>query len=362
MGADLPTSMRTHLREKIEDLVLSHYMPINYAFKDNGEHVTHWLKAGGSEFREPFAIGTVERIMERTHRLLTLSTGTDALLRHGSGQKRLYPTGWIYHVSRCGSTLLANMVKAIDQHFVLSEPELPLIDAVRSPGRLSRSELRDLTRASVLALCSRAPRAATHSFVKLFQGYTLDLPLIRESLPGVREVFVYRDPVEVIVSLITGAPPLWLWSEYMAGLPLATAVERPAVELAARMVGRLLAAMHLHAGDDTLLINYDQIGPQTPELMMAFWGIPCDASKAETMRSALRLDAKDRQQKQEFIADSDRKQRGASAMVRDAAEEYASDAYLKREELREKRAASARQPVLTASDWRRAAAPQKRRR
>jgi hypothetical protein len=345
-GSNFVQRRRPSVRETVEKLVLSNYTLLSVVFKENGSHTATWLRAGGSQFREPFSSSTVERIMERAHRCLTLSTGIDALLRYGSQLKYPYPAGFIYHVGRCGSTLVANVLRAADENFVLSEPGLPLSVALEQTARCPDLLLRDLTRASLLALCARAPRRARHSIIKFFHGYTFMLPLIRDAVPDVREIFVYRDPVEVIMSMAATPSAPWLWSEYMTGLPASVAAERSPVELAARIVGRLLDPMQVNAGNNTMLLNYNQIGPQTPAVLSAFLGLAYDATRAEAMASALKVDAKHRDRSKAFIADSDRKQRNATSFVREAAAKYATSAYLKLEELRAKsRAASQTQPA-----------------
>lgn len=324
------------LQHRLEDIVLSNYTLIELSFHGNGEHFAHWLKIGGAEFQEPFFIFTVNRIKERLQRRALLTTRIEALLRRGAARRGIYPACFIYHVSRCGSTALVNMLKATSRHFVLSEIPLPVVAMLRTPELCTHDQWRDVTRATLATLGGIAPRNATHFFVKGFHGHTLAIPLIREAMPGVPEVFMYRDPIEVTMSLVESPPAQgWLWEEYMTGLPMSAAVERPMTELAARAVGRILSAMHTYARENTLLLNYNQLSDITPETVLTHCGIAHNAKMVKGMVATLKFDAKNPQR--EFVADADRRQREATASVRDAVDRHAMAAYLKLEMLRRSR-------------------------
>jgi len=253
-------SPKARLQEWLEDRTLSQFALADFVFHENGAHLARWLRARGSDFRDPFFMSTVDRMVERERKRAFITTGLDAVLRHGARSKRVYPTGFIFHVGRCGSTLLSNMLKRDVHNFVLSEPYLPLGAMLRCPHRFSHEELRELTRASIMTLGGLAPKRSTRFFVKFFNGYVQALPLIREAIPSVPEVFLYRDPIEVAMSMISTPTEPWLWNEFMTGLPFSAAIERSVPELAARVVGRMLSSMVENVRNETMLVNYSQVG------------------------------------------------------------------------------------------------------
>lgn len=225
------------------------------------------------------------------------------------------------------------MLRADAGNFVLSEPFLPINLMLHAPDEFAGKEWRDMTRAAVLTLGSLAPKAAKHFFVKLFNGSVLQLPLIREAVPGVAEVFIYRDPVEVVVSLLTDPSPLpWLWFPSMTGLPKSEAAECPLVELAARVVGRLLAAMGNNLQERTLLLNYNEIGPRTPERLRHHFHLGGDERAAAAMISCLGANSK--QPAEEYVSDTAKKQAAATRAIRDAVAIHALGPYLRLESLR----------------------------
>src|SRR2546430_2644461 len=112
------------------------------------------------------------------------------------------PSGFIFHMSRCGSTLLTQMLAALAHNIVISEAS-PIDAVVRAPH--VRPALSDDQHALWLRWMIGAlgqPRSGNerHYFIKLDCWHTLALPLFRRAFPDVPWGFLYRDPVEVLVS------------------------------------------------------------------------------------------------------------------------------------------------------------------
>jgi hypothetical protein len=98
------------------------------------------------------------------------------------------PAGFIFHMSRCGSTLAARMLASIPHATVISEA--PIVDEAIQTGRAA------LVRSAIAALRVDAGPY----FVKFDAWHIHRLPLIREAFPETPWVFLYRDPIEVLVS------------------------------------------------------------------------------------------------------------------------------------------------------------------
>ncbi len=105
-------------------------------------------------------------------------------------------------MSRCGSTLLSQMLAALPEHVVLSEAG-PLDTVLqlhfREPS-VTDEERIGLLRAMMSALGQPRTGRERRLFVKLDSWHTLHLPLIRRAFPGVPWIFLFRNPVEVLVS------------------------------------------------------------------------------------------------------------------------------------------------------------------
>lgn len=171
--------------------------------RTDGELFIDWFDPGSQRLTEPFFEDSIRQARYRPfYRWFSLRTPFEALLPLAAREPGVSPTGFIFHVSRCGSTLAAQMLAALERHIVLSEPE-PLDWALRAhlaePG-LTEPQQALWLRAMLSALGRRRAPAADRLFVKFDCWHTPLLPLIRRAFPEVPWAFLYRDPVEVLVS------------------------------------------------------------------------------------------------------------------------------------------------------------------
>jgi len=171
------------LSEKLYD-----WMPVR-VYPDDGGYFVDWCWMGDARFIEPFFDLTIEKRMRLPFNLaFRHRTPVETLKEVDRG---LDPTGFIFHMSRCGSTLVSQMLAAVGSNIVISEAP-PIDNVIRSAvGRDKRIEmLRDLVGAY-----ARPRNGERHFFIKFDSWSTLDLDLVEEAFPNVPWVFLYREPV-----------------------------------------------------------------------------------------------------------------------------------------------------------------------
>jgi hypothetical protein len=192
----------------------------------------------------------------------------------------------------------------------------------------------DLLRAVVGALGRDRLGGAGHYIVKLDSWHTLALPLFRLAFPDTPWVFLYRDPVEILVSharmagaqTVPGAMPFDPYG-------IENGAEMHPDLYAARALGRTAEAVIEHIGlGGGLLVNYTEL----PEAMEAqilphFDMIPDEQAKAALATAAGR-DAKAPTER--FARDSDAKQQEAKEGLRALAALHMDGPYRRLEELR----------------------------
>lgn len=177
-------------------------VPARLRFGPDGPRV-EWLPLDGAPFSEPFFDQTLSRLRRATADtpFARRSTPVDALCAVAAG---LPVAGLIFHVSRCGSTLLAQMLAALPRHVVVAEA--PVIDDIlrgtRRDPDIGDEERIAWLRGAVAALGRRKTPAEERVFMKLDSWSIFDLPLVRRAFPGVPLLFLHRDPLEVLVSLM----------------------------------------------------------------------------------------------------------------------------------------------------------------
>jgi len=121
------------------------------------------------------------------------------LAEDSTAGKQLQPTGFIFHESRVGSTLVANMLASVPTNLVYSEPSVPaaVIHACDNAG-CSEETTVSLLRMAILAM--GRSHVHDHFFIKFSSSLVVHMDLFLKAFPETPWVFIYRDPVEIMVS------------------------------------------------------------------------------------------------------------------------------------------------------------------
>jgi sulfotransferase family protein len=171
---------------------------------EEGEPRLEWLIAHGARFTEPFFEDTLARLRwadPANSRERRPRTSLDALRVVSPGAPL---AALIFHVSRCGSTLVAQILASLPRHIVASEP--PIVDDIlrtreRDPRATDEDRIAWL-RGAMHSLGQPNRCGGARLFVKLDCWHIFSLPLFRRAFPAVPFVFVFRDPVEVLASAL----------------------------------------------------------------------------------------------------------------------------------------------------------------
>jgi hypothetical protein len=310
------------------------WIPVGGSWQHGRLHV-RWSWFGAEPLRQSFFAGDVQRSRFKPfNRLFQHVTPIERLPQCLQQHPPLRPNGFIFHMSRCGSTLVAQMLAALADNVMLSEAS-PIDDVVRA--RQIRPDLTEDEHAGWLAGIVGAlgqPRGGERRlFVKLDCWHTLALPLFRRAFPGVPWVFLYRDPIEVMVSqrrlpgmqMIPGAlgPEL---------LGIAPTPDRPD-DYCARVLARICEPIEQQiALGGGLLVNYRDLPAALWTTILPHFGVATSEQDRAAMAAAARYDAKE--PSFEFTPDAETKQRAASAATRAAASERLGDIYGRLEALR----------------------------
>src|SRR5689334_18351144 len=97
---------------------LKGFLPVDAVVVD-GRPGLWWMEMSGVSLTEPFFQQTVERA--RREKRAERFTEFDVLLQLEKQLESVEPAGFIFHSSRCGSTLVANACRAVSNSLVLSE-------------------------------------------------------------------------------------------------------------------------------------------------------------------------------------------------------------------------------------------------
>lgn len=276
------------------DASLAGWTPVKVSFRSS-QAMAEWIYTGQRRFQEPFFQDSV-RMAKRNP--FTAIFRREAPLEAADRIAALTPTGFIFHMSRCGSTLLAQMLAALDRAVVISEA--PPIDDVLQAGlnvpELAQSQRVRWLRRIVAALGQRRSGEESLFFLKLDAWHIHDLPLIREAFPGVPWIFVHRRLEEVIASQLRqpGLPALpgALDPRVVRLRPEdATALSRE--QWCERVLeGFLDAAGKFRGSPDGLFIEYGQLPDALWSGIASHFGVRFSGQEISRMKEAARFDSK----------------------------------------------------------------------
>jgi hypothetical protein len=317
-------------------------VPIRLHWTQAGLRVD-WGYMGEVRFADPFFAQTVGRSLRHpAHLLFRHETRMEALAELNEGSPGLPPKGFIFHASRCGSTLISQMLAALPEHVVISEAgpvDVVLRSHLRDPG--ISDEQRILWLRGVLnALGQRRFAEEKSLFVKFDSWHALFLPLIERAFPTVPWIFVYREPVEVLMShsrqmggqMIPGVlePGLFGWdSQTAGGMSLG--------EYGARVLRRIYeAGLEQARTERGRLVNYRQLPGVVWPGLMRHWEVECMAEMPEAVGRVCRFHAKN--PALSFVNDTEAKNREASEGMRRLARQWLDGVY---EQLESQRLAQA---------------------
>jgi len=242
------------------------------------------------------------------------------------------PAGLIFHLSRCGSTLVHRMLGPLAN----SLSEVPVFDqAVQLCQNWNGPE--NLRHAPLLAIAGALGNIGNGRplILKLETPHILSWPLIRRAFPQTPAIFLCREPVEILVS-----------QRRVRGFP---GVPQPAIAALCRMddysafsldeyYAHMLAAacraaaVAAQAGE-LRVINYRELPDAVFTQVLPHFGLHADEAALGLMRQAAGFNAKLPDER--FLPDGEEKQRAAGEELHALAERIVGPSYRALEALSE---------------------------
>ncbi len=264
-----------------------------------GESLCRWTFVGDTRFEAPFFEETLQQCLnlpENASRYAVLSQ-LDLLTDAAVEVEALEPAAFIFHVSRCGSTLVTQLLNEDPAFLTLSA--VPFFDALlRARFRPGLKASSALLEAALKLHGQRRNPEERHLVVKLDSWHAAFHGKLRALYPDTPFILLYREPGAVIRSQRRRAG-----QHAVPGL-LEPALFGPGVEEAAALpwqeyLPRVLQSYYeaflriARADARSLLLPYgpDMTGPV--EAIARFAGLPLGPDHLERMRIRARHHAKD---------------------------------------------------------------------
>src|SRR5262249_53015956 len=225
--------------------------------------------------------------------------------------------GLIFHMTHCGSTLVAQMLASLPANVVLSEPR-PIEWILRAAMRgVAEDQLVQWLRAVVGALGRRRHPAERDLFIKFNGWHVLALPLLRRAFPQAPWAFIYREPVEVLVRMAQRFPGEV--EPALVGLTWPQVATMPMERYCAVILRAICtAAVEQYAQGGGLLIDHDELPEAACTRLLEHFELHYDGADLSRMNAAARLDAK--QPTRLYVDDREAKRSMVTSEIRYASE------------------------------------------
>jgi bifunctional lysine-specific demethylase and histidyl-hydroxylase NO66 len=315
----------------------SGWLPVAIDFRSRNPKV-EWRDFKANPLSEPMFAQSVARLRAETPSRKARITALKAL---ASCREERAPCGFIFHISRCGSTLVSNAMKSIVGTEVISEPAL--LGPLMTPAPQGESEVwpadgivsrEDCLRGAIAAFGRpRRPGCDLGLIVKFTSWQILSLALVRKLWPDVPYLIVIRDPVEVMVSCLA-SPPGW----FKFGSKLSATCRmfgwRPEElegvsreRICAKALGEFFHVAAENLGGNCRILSYPNFTPTRVPDLASFFGIDSAAIDSTQLEKCFSTYSKDRRAVRLHIDDREQKQSEATDLMRQESELWAAQGF-----------------------------------
>jgi len=332
--------------DRIVETDFERFRPVQIMRTPDSEEIrVVWRDFYDLPMTDPFFHAAQDAAAAMPERTGIFQTDLDVVDRVASQPDNIPFSGAIFHMARTGSTLVHRLFSKTGK--VMSLSEVPMVNqalarAVRFPEAQRARALR-----SVVGAYGRARRPGEqHLIIKMQDAMpSKQLPVFRAAFPETPWIFIYRDPVEVMVSLQrkpTGTIQQWFRNRAATarnlGMPVLDNSAMWPEEFMARTLRRIcesaVAAAKATPHGRFLAVSYKRLPDAVWETIGPHFGVNFTEAEREEMRAAARYSSKTTDTV-EFKPDSDNKREEAGPRVRALAERFVAPVIRELESLRQ---------------------------
>lgn len=318
----------------------SGWVPISLTFDSEmglpSFRAARWLDCSGVTFSDAFFLQTIVRLRSQARKRREVLTNMAAFERVAAISLDHAPSGLIFHVSRCGSTAVANALKRASGQ-VISEPwpltQLIWLSALHGERMDAQYDLSKLVRTISWSLATCRFGRPEPTVLKLTSSSLLALEVLAAKWPAVPRALIIRHPVEVLVaSLGRGG---WIdlrdipeRGKLLAGLDCTSIGSLHSMseeEFGARVLGNYFEIARRNLSQFQMVIDHSEISLPIIEDLVKLFAL--DIADPATIVSELRRHSKSNG-RAPYIADSRPKRQVGTKRVLNAVERWAMAPYL----------------------------------
>jgi hypothetical protein len=260
-------------------------------YQESGNNYCRWLYLGDEKINEPFFEDTIgkRRMLPENSRLLRSVSSIEILPEWAQQIETVVPTAFIFHISRCGSTLVSQLLSLQPANIVLSE--VPFFDELLRWGHKNNCmpATLPLLKAAIEMLAAKRNETSVNLFIKPDSWHIHFYKQLRELYPQTPFILLYRRPDEVIRSQqknrgMQAIPGLI--EPGIFGFDKNEILQLGLDEYMAKVIESYLQAFVeiLHTDKVALPVNYNEGAIAIVNKIAAFTGISINETEMEMMK------------------------------------------------------------------------------
>lgn len=288
------------------------------AINPAGSGLVYFADIGDTPLVEWKYIYTIQRLAEENAIKEMFVTDLSILDQKGLASDGITPDGFIFHVSRCGSTLFTKALArspynlTVSQGGPLQEGFWAVVsDHWQHEPAIDERNIR-LFRNLVLLMTRKRRPEYRRAFVKFISWNIIYLDFILAAFPDTPSIYLYRDPVEVIATVLQETTAVLrskgqLLSHSLTGLSPDDTAGMSDIEYLAHCYANYFNIVQHYAGGDRLhLINYKKlVNPgQLADILFRSFNLKTGDTELLQMSEQYRYDSKDDSDSRLFSGDS----------------------------------------------------------
>lgn len=178
---------------------LFNWIPINLVEKDNQVYF-EWFYLADLKYDEPFFEETISKCRSLTYnsKSFKVISTIENLIDWSEELISVELKSLVFHVSRCGSTMLSQSLATSAENIMISEA--PIIDQILRSNIFSLEKKKVLIKSVLKLLGQKRFTEQQHLIIKLDAWHIFNASFLRAIFPEIPFALLYRNPTEVLKS------------------------------------------------------------------------------------------------------------------------------------------------------------------
>lgn len=236
----------------------------------------------------------------------TFSTNIDVLDDENILSDYVYPTAFIFHAGRCGSTLMAKVLARSRDNMVFSEanPHNQIWSLLSENGNVEiNGKNKTIYKNLLLAMARKRLHSHKTNFIKFTSYNILFFDFIKSVFSDVPAIFLYREPLRILSSFQRN-PSGWISSKdkFLSSLISNNKLEN-ILEFAAKA---LICFFQTALNTKINLLNYNQLTPENLPVILKSLNANTSKEQIELMETQFNFNSKTEYQRHDFFVEQEK--------------------------------------------------------